>query len=122
MPTLMPDRLRVPLKYDQRIVITSTVGALVTQIYRGNSCYDPDYTGGGQQPVGFDQWSAFYASYMCYASKITVTAMPVSASISNTTFQMVMYPSLSVTAITSMDDAVSQRYSKRYFGNLYVDV
>lgn len=120
MPILMPDRLRVPLKYTERLVATATTGAIVTNVWRGNSCFDLDFTGTGVQPVGFDQWSAFYGSYIVYASKMIVTAMPVSGSITNTTFEMILYPSLATTAITDMDTAMSQRYSKHYFGNLYI--
>lgn len=36
-----------------------------------NGCYDPDQTGGGHQPLGFDQWSQFYNHYVVLGSKIT---------------------------------------------------
>lgn len=45
------------------------------QIFRGNSLYDPDYTGTGVQPYGYDNWcssSAFYSKYMVVASKIKI--------------------------------------------------
>jgi hypothetical protein len=32
-------------------------------IWRLNSLFDPDYSGTGHQPLGFDQWAAFYGSY-----------------------------------------------------------
>lgn len=43
------------------------------QVFRGNSCYDPDYTGVGVQPYGWDQMCpVFYTNYNVKASKITV--------------------------------------------------
>lgn len=38
-------------------------------IYRLNSCYDPDYSGAGAQPLGFDQWAAFYNRYKVLSAK-----------------------------------------------------
>lgn len=35
-----------------------------------NSLYDPDVTGVGNQPISFDQWSAIYATYRVFSSKI----------------------------------------------------
>lgn len=39
--------------------------------FHANSLYDPDYTGVGVQPFGFDQWSAFYNQYRVHYSTIT---------------------------------------------------
>lgn len=44
-------------------------------IYRGNSCYDPDYTGTGAQPYGWDQWLDVYQKYRVIGSTIEVKAM-----------------------------------------------
>jgi len=34
--------------------------------------FDPDFTGIGNQPLGHDQWAAFYRRYRVLASKITL--------------------------------------------------
>lgn len=48
----------------------------VDQVFRGNSVYDPDYTGVGVQPYGYDEICALgYAAYCVRASKITVNFM-----------------------------------------------
>jgi len=41
-------------------------------VFRANSCFDPDFTGGGAQPRGFDQWMTIYSKYVVMKSKITV--------------------------------------------------
>lgn len=44
-------------------------------VFRGNSLYDPDQTGVGVQPYGYDQWVAIYGtecSYRVTASSIAV--------------------------------------------------
>lgn len=43
------------------------------KLFRGNSCYDPDYDVGGVQPYGFDQLCpTFYENYCVKGSKITI--------------------------------------------------
>lgn len=43
------------------------------QIFRLNSLYDPDYSGTGQQPYGFDQMASLYRKYKVNGVKIDVT-------------------------------------------------
>lgn len=47
-------------------------------MFRANSLYDPDYTGAGHQPLGFDQWSAVYGYYYVRRARIKVSEMAVS--------------------------------------------
>jgi len=54
-------------------VSLSNITTPAFNIFRGNSCYDPDYTGAGVQPYGWDQLCpTFYTHYNVRASKITV--------------------------------------------------
>lgn len=59
----------------EKLSWTQASGALGDNIYRGNSLFDPDLTGTGGQPNGFDQWAAFYASYTVLGSKCEVTTI-----------------------------------------------
>jgi hypothetical protein len=52
---------------------TAGNGLQCLQQFRGNSCFDPDYTGVGVQPYGWDQIAAIYGRYRVVSSKITVT-------------------------------------------------
>lgn len=45
-------------------------------VFRGNSVYDPDYTGGGVQPYGYDQYMAIFNNYRVVASSIKVYFRP----------------------------------------------
>lgn len=51
--------------------------------FRANSLYDPDYTGVGNQPRGFDQWAAFYQFYRVNAVRVEATFMNTAAGGSN---------------------------------------
>lgn len=70
--TGVPDVLRTKLKYCEQYLIQSAALSYGAQIMSGNSAYDPDTTGVGHQPRGFDQWSQFYRKYRVYGSAIKV--------------------------------------------------
>lgn len=48
----------------------------VYQVMRMNSTYDPDFSGGGHQPMYRDTYAAVYNSYRVVGSKITVDFSP----------------------------------------------
>lgn len=58
---------RAVLRYAQEFSVNPSVaGAAVTQQFRVNSLFDPDFTGVGHQPMGFDQLMALYNRYLVY--------------------------------------------------------
>lgn len=65
----------VKLRYVDNRILNSTAVALGRHVFSCNSCYDPDLTGGGHQPIGFDEWSQFYTYYKVLGAKITVNAV-----------------------------------------------
>lgn len=68
----MPRRLTLTMNYVDEPLFSSGVVGTVTHIYRGNSIFDPDFTGAGHQPLGHDQWATLYNRYRVTKSKITV--------------------------------------------------
>lgn len=95
-----PDAMVVKLKYSTSYRITS---ALFEKTFRGNGLYDPDQSGVGHQPLGFDQWMAFYTRYRVYASRIKVTILNNNDNSTNPNNNVtcVVLPTLSSLAITS---------------------
>ena len=69
---IMPDKLRCKLKYTvrQHHNFASIVG---NYIFNANSLHDPDRTGVGHQPMGFDQLKAMYNRYKVYACSYKAT-------------------------------------------------
>lgn len=51
--------------------ITSGTGLTAKQQFRLNSAFDPDYTGAGTQPYGFDQWATLYNHYVVERANVT---------------------------------------------------
>jgi len=72
-PSGMPLARTTNLRYCDSITLNSTSGVLGRRLFRANSVFDPDYSGTGHQPMGFDQWALLYNHYVVKGSKITVT-------------------------------------------------
>ncbi len=71
----MPKTRRARLRYADTISLTSTFGAIGQHHFVANACHDPDVTGTGHQPMGWDNWKALYNHYVVVGSKITVKIM-----------------------------------------------
>lgn len=52
--------------------LSSTSGVVVSHVLSANGAYDPDVTGTGHQPMGFDQMMAFYNHYCVTHTKLVV--------------------------------------------------
>ncbi len=72
---LFPISARQPsLKYYAYAqAVSAVVGQAGTAFFSANGCYDPDITGTGHQPMGFDQMMLMYEQYVVVRSKITCT-------------------------------------------------
>lgn len=81
-----PDKLVTKLRYVDSISLAAfTNGGIASNVFRMNSCFDPDLTSTGHQPMYFDQFcgaigSAPYSRYRVLSSNITVTYTPVTIS------------------------------------------
>lgn len=79
------------------------LGAIQLAQYRANSVYDPDYTGTGHQPLGFDQVAAWYNHYRVLGSKIRVTVLNGSTVAANACTAVGVYLSDDTTVPTSWE-------------------
>lgn len=71
-----PDKKAVRLKYVEFITLNPTAAGSAVPIinhFRANSLFDPNYSGVGHQPRGFDEHAALYDHYTVIGSKIKVT-------------------------------------------------
>jgi hypothetical protein len=68
----LPRTLHTTLKYADHVAISGTSGALGLYVFNASSLYDPDYTGTGHQPRGFDQIMPLYDHFVVLRSRIRV--------------------------------------------------
>lgn len=86
----MPNAFVTKLTYNATINYTMGVGNYSNNQFRGNSIYDPDYTGTGTTVLGHAELSAIYQRYRVLGSRITVQL--ASKTSTNGSCHMVVYP------------------------------
>jgi hypothetical protein len=69
--TPLPRRLKTQMKYVTNLLISGGVTPGLN-VFSANGLYDPDVTGSGHQPRGFDQLIALYDHYVVTHSEIKV--------------------------------------------------
>lgn len=70
---IFPARTTKRLRYSTNVSIGAAVGAVNTWVFRANDLFDPDFTSGGHQPMGFDQMMLSYNHFCVTKAKITCT-------------------------------------------------
>lgn len=69
----LPFKSITKLAYNQQITLTGgSAGAIAVKVFNAASLFDPDYSGTGHQPLGFDQIMPMYDHYVVLGSKMTV--------------------------------------------------
>lgn len=70
---VFPARIYKRLRYSTNATIGAAAGAVNTYVFRANDLFDPDLTGTGHQPMGFDQLMLWYNHFVVAKAKITCT-------------------------------------------------
>lgn len=78
---VFPSSITKRLRYSTTFGGASASGAITsTYIFRANDLFDPDFTGTGHQPMGFDQLMLWYNHFCVVWAKITIIAKNTTAS------------------------------------------
>lgn len=105
--TTAPSTISVRLKYTDQYTIGAV--AISSRTFAFNDLYDPNVSGVGAQPAGFDQWSAFYSRFYVSSCDVVLTFVNVTAV---NPVEVVLYPSQNGTILTTTLDAAAQPYAK----------
>ena len=82
----LPAGRLVTFKYVESLAVDPGVsGAVISHAWVANGMYDPDYTGTGHQPRGYDQWlPVFFNHYCVVKSTITYETWSSDTNVNNT--------------------------------------
>jgi len=72
LQTIVPNSARIQMPFVISGLFSMTDEGTWTKLhyaFRASSCFDPDFTGAGHQPRGFDQWKLLYNMYIVNVSK-----------------------------------------------------
>jgi len=78
-PPVLSMKHRSKLLYNDNRTISPSAAASTAYVFSANGLFDPDITGAGHQPMGFDQLMALYEHYTVTSGKITVSFVNESA-------------------------------------------
>ena len=81
LPIVLPNKYTCRLRYVTKFTLTPEVNDVsVCKVFRANDLYDPDYSVGGHQPLGFDQLATLYDHFVVVGSKIRVSPVQLTTS------------------------------------------
>lgn len=110
------DATKVKLKYTEVITLTTNASTIPTyNLFSANSLYDPNYTGAGHQPLGFDEWmgtsatTGFYNQYIVFGMSYRVTFVNTSATY---TAQVAVVKKPNEVVSTNMNTVAEKAYSQ----------
>lgn len=107
---LLGRELRTNLIYADTFQMTNASGAASIQHFAVNGLYDPDTTGTGHQPRGFDQLMALYDHYEVLGCKVTVQCALAEAAAQAQCVGILIYDGTG--ASTTVIDQVENRRAK----------
>jgi hypothetical protein len=108
-----PPSVRVELPYVENLVLVPGVAFAENQ-FNLNSIFDPDRTGVGHQPLGYDQWSGFYSRYRV----LGVRAIVHFQNISTDGARVTIAGTNSTTALTTLSAAEQPFSQNKMIGGL----
>lgn len=73
----------VKLRYVEQFTLDPSSTVSVSQVFRANSLFDPNYTGVGHQPSNFDRLASLYDRYTVLGAKIKVQWVPTTSNTIN---------------------------------------
>jgi len=67
---VLPARTVVTLKYADTVQLVDSIVGFSAQVLKVNSCFDPDDSIGGHQPLGHDEYTNFYQNYRVIKAEV----------------------------------------------------
>lgn len=103
------DNLITKLRYHTNITLNPGVGTSAIHLFRADSVYDPDYSGVGHQPLGFNQFETLYNHYCVIGAKLTARYTSPTSTVSSGTALATVGIQRSTTLISDLDTLIERR-------------
>lgn len=110
-PIITGNSIVVELPYVNVYQLTTALTGEVTALWRGASIFDPEFTFGGHQPLGHDQWATFYGRYKVLNCRIE--AEVTNRLTSTTEPAMFVLAAQQSSTVSTVTDLAEQPYAKQ---------
>jgi hypothetical protein len=114
MRKIIPDRTLIKMRYVSDIVLNPAAGSTASYVYSCNGMYDPDITSTGHQPMGFDQWMAFYQHYTVLGSKLSCSFASSNADLTTGAAIVGVAQRATSTAVSTNSSTLRERPNTRW--------
>lgn len=114
IPFLLGPKHVCKLRYgiEDGINITSTSGSFAHYAFEVTSLYDPNKTGTGHQPRGFDQLMTMFDHFQVIGAKFTCKLVAINEQATQQPTMVYLVLNDSQSALTSRSEAVESRYMR----------
>lgn len=120
MRSILPLRLSVNLIYADSFTLTGGAASYADYTFMLNGIYDPNITGTGHQPRGFDTYAGLYTQYRVHSASVRVLAANTVADTTSAGPQLFgSFISDTVTGAVSVLDIQEAGYSGGYIKSRY---
>jgi len=104
----VPNSYRTKVRYCTSVVIDPSISSIGSHVFSANGLYDPDITGTGHQPLGFDNLMALYDHYTVLGSKLTATFIAPTTSVTTSASNVGVLLDDNSTAYTTLESIREQ--------------
>lgn len=106
----MPSQMFTTVRYVEAFALNPGAGTNAQYVFSANGLYDPNITGIGHQPRGFDEIMKFYNNYCVNGSKITVQCATSATATAVENIVVSVFPSItSAATVTNIWDAIEPK-------------
>lgn len=95
-------------RYNETILLDPSAGVPSVHYFNAIGMYDPNSTGTGHQPLGFDQYTPIYDHYTVLGSKITVDFTAATTSAALGANKVCIFVNDDASAVTTWDTIMEQ--------------
>jgi len=111
----LPNRILTRHRYVQECPLNANSSTAAGYTFALNGLYDPDISGSGHQPMGFDQFTALYQNYKVLGAKVTAKFTIDAQSTSTGQFVGIQFHENQAYSPTSYDQIMERgRCTSRY--------
>lgn len=102
----------VRMRYVEEFALDPGLGSVASYIFRANGLYDPNFSGTGHQPYGFDQWMTYYNQFTVLGSRIKAIFRNYSSASANGIMVGLQLKDSATVDQTNPNDIIEQGRSK----------
>ena len=106
----VPPKMSTTLRYVEAFALNPALSSNAQYVFSANGLFDPNITGIGHQPRGFDEMMKFYGNYCVKGCRITIQSANNGTAMTSENIVISCYPSVTnASTVTNIWDAIEPK-------------